>query len=302
MTISKGRRTHIKLIVLLRQSDFYCSGHQAGPSMNICCRVRRVANDEENMGKYIPPPFFLHVLDVERNTEVGANGEAKVRLTKEIRASGRGWDLRRSLLPCTRPHHSFLIRDGRMNAGRIARGKGGRPETEQTRARHARRKYATVSSVAAGHHFCTPHFLRLNEKEEEDSVEEEREDFKEARRAGRGPPPWFSLRVSRRRWFFSFLAPAGFPGDDWRHAAVLRGPFPSAFCSRVFAGGSKGRGNMPAYIFCIGCTYKSHEYRRTHIYTCPYRHLRTCVHMCRRRYRALSLVHIALRNHSFSNY
>jgi len=33
-----------------------------------------MANDEEeDMEKY-PSPFFLHVLDVERNTEVGANG------------------------------------------------------------------------------------------------------------------------------------------------------------------------------------------------------------------------------------
>lgn len=100
------------------------------------------ANDEENTGKYIvPSPFFLHVLNVEGNTETGANGRKG---SREMRASGRGRDrpdLRRSLLPCTHPRHSFLVRDGRVNARRTVRRNGGRRPGSGTRrsGRGARR-------------------------------------------------------------------------------------------------------------------------------------------------------------------
>lgn len=119
MTISKGRGIHVKLIVLLRQSDFYCSGHQAGPSMNICCWVRRPwrmkrawKKDKRN---YRPLPLFSTCL--RRKRGIGK------------RASGRGRHTGRTQPPPLHSPTSLIPRSHkRANATRIVRE---RPEAEE---------------------------------------------------------------------------------------------------------------------------------------------------------------------------
>lgn len=175
MTISKGRGTHVKLIVLLRQSDFYCSGHQAGPSINICCRVRRrrtMKRTRENISS--PPPFFLHVPCRRRNTQAGANGR-KSGLTRVMRASGRGRDrpdLRRSLLPCTHHPRQFIPRsrrEERTQEGSREEDRKRKTAEEWTRSEEdedAARETGVRECVecAAGTPFLyASHFLRLNE-------------------------------------------------------------------------------------------------------------------------------------------
>jgi len=210
--------------------------------MNICCGVRGGERWRKH-GKIIssPPPFFYtspNKREIRKQKWTGGN------LTREMRARGRGRDrpdLRRSLLPCTHPCHSFFVRDRRANARRIVRGEleaecGG--ADEKRGGCWTRNGSTRVRRVCRGTPFLyASHFLRLNETRKRLWKEKKRKILRE--RAD--PAEGVIAVVIFAPVIFFFLPLAGFPGGDWRTRRRV------AFSSSrpvLVVGGMKGRGNI----------------------------------------------------------